>query len=135
MPDLTITTQDALTADHAFQVMQAAGRELLFPTQYALDKIARKVAAEVADYRTAAMTTFAALAAEGKADAVPNGYQAKPEYLDEITALLAPALAESVTLTGVRKIRMTELADVKLTRVELEGLRPFLDDSDEAAGG
>lgn len=133
MADLTITNKQIAAAHHAFQVMAAAGREFPFPTRYAMNKIARKVASEFQDYektRVALCEQFAEKDGEGQPKRHPNGTYVIPD-LPAFEAALAPVLAETATITGIRLLTFAEMGDVKLTDGEMEGVEPFIIEAPE----
>lgn len=132
MADITLTNAQNAAAATSFLIMQKAGRELPFPARYALGKIQRKVMPEFEDYEKARMALCAQHAVQGddgKPQMLANGAY---DILDmaAFTAALQPILDETVTISGVRKVKVAEMGDVKLTDVELDGLLPFLEDTD-----
>lgn len=132
MSDITITNIENAAAVLSFQIMRSAGRELPIPVQCVFDRIERKAKAEHPEFekaRVALCEKFAAKDGQGNPMRLENGDYDIPD-LDAFQAAFQPIANETVTLSGVRKVTLAELGDVKITRVEYDGLRPFIVDPD-----
>lgn len=103
---------------------------------YALLKARRKAGAELEDVEKARLALCAQFA-EKDADGTPKLDEHGRFLLTDpagFQAAWVALLKESVTLTGVRAVRLMELGDAKITADELAGLGVFLQDNlDDAA--
>lgn len=131
MADVTCTISEATAYLHARAVMIAREREFPFPAQYVMDKLDKKIPSEVAAYEKARIgfcEQFSEKDAEGKPVMVNGNFTFSAEGVEALNAAVAPLLAETITLTNVRKLKPDELGTVALTKAETSGLAPFLEE-------
>ncbi len=137
MPDLTITTEQAVLFQFARQVSAAKSRDFPFKAGYALNRVEDKINGELKRYHEAREARCQALATRG-ADGQPKRtaegtYDLTDAARATLAADLAPLLAEPITLQNVRLVTTAELDSVPLTNTEQKGYAPFIAEDPPAA--
>lgn len=129
MADVTVTVAQSLAFRLARHSMLVHAVRIPFAPGYVFDKIDGKVKAELAAYDKAEQEQLAIAKANGHATVMENGnYRIHPEGAEAFNAALDALRNESITLTNVRQVRLSEMGDVALSPMEMAGLAPFLTD-------
>ena len=133
MPDISVTIHDAVHYLNARNIMIAKEREPLFPSQYIMDKLDKKLPPECQAYEKARVgfcEQFCLKGDDEKPLLVNEQYQFDAAGQTALAEALAPLLAERITITNVRKIKPEEIGNVPLTKQEVDGLAAFIDDAE-----
>jgi hypothetical protein len=133
MAEITVTTSEAIAYLTSRAAMARAGRELPFRAGYVFAKLDRKIADELTEYDKArlALCEKHALRDENGACVKENEqFKFSPEGLDAFSTELSGALEEPLTLSNVRKVKLSEIATMTLSGAEQVGLLPFLEDDE-----
>lgn len=130
MADLTYSVPEVIAFLEARARIHNAGIALRFPCPFLFGKIERKFRDELKEFFEMQGTVLTEMAEAKQAIRTEDSIFVLPEFTGVYTERMKSVTPETITITNVRKPKLSEMGDVALTDAQSAGLQPFIDDSE-----